>query len=88
MEVLEAIEKSDSDLISIVTTSKGETVETVPALLAKLCEKEADDDVHQVFYRAAQRFVRKKGAKTLVSVRHGVRLLNFYHFASRLQAHP
>ncbi|KAH9360419.1 hypothetical protein HPB48_019500 [Haemaphysalis longicornis] len=44
MEVLEAIEKWDRNLISTATTSKGETVETVRALLAKLCEKEAEED--------------------------------------------
>ncbi|KAH9373112.1 hypothetical protein HPB48_001082 [Haemaphysalis longicornis] len=54
MEVLEAIEKWDRELISTATTSKGDTVEIVRALLAKLCEKEEEDDVHTVKFLIEQ----------------------------------
>lgn len=54
MEVLEAIEKWDRNLISTATTSKGETVETVHALLAKLCEKEAEDDADKIKFLIRQ----------------------------------
>ncbi|KAL3218039.1 hypothetical protein MRX96_050885 [Rhipicephalus microplus] len=53
-EVLEAIEKWDHDLISTATTSKGDTVETVRALLAKLCEKEEEDDVPTIKFLIEQ----------------------------------
>ncbi|KAL3213167.1 hypothetical protein MRX96_007758 [Rhipicephalus microplus] len=53
-EVLEAIEKWDHDLISTATTSKGDTVETVRALLAKLCEKAEEDDVPTIKFLIEQ----------------------------------
>ncbi|KAH8020780.1 hypothetical protein HPB51_003479 [Rhipicephalus microplus] len=53
-EVLEGIEKWDRDLISTATTSKGDTVETVRALLAKLCEKKEEDDVPTIKFLIEQ----------------------------------
>ncbi|KAL3255377.1 hypothetical protein MRX96_017292 [Rhipicephalus microplus] len=54
VEVLEAIEKWDHDLISTANTSKGDTVETVRALLAKLCEKAEEDDVPTITFLIEQ----------------------------------
>ncbi|KAH9367243.1 hypothetical protein HPB48_000378 [Haemaphysalis longicornis] len=54
MEGLEAIEKWDRDPISTATTSKGDTVEIVRALLAKLCEKEGKDDVDTIKFLIEQ----------------------------------
>ncbi|KAH9381850.1 hypothetical protein HPB48_020011 [Haemaphysalis longicornis] len=54
MEVLEAIEKWDRDLIWTATTSKKDTVEIVRALFAKLCKKQEEDDVHTVMFSIEQ----------------------------------